>query len=253
MDTLIVETPYKLMDTDIILGEAHTQYVLRVRDMDPDKKPREKLISQGPSNLSHAELMAILLVVGTVKEEVMAMSSRILREYGERAIVNERNPERMADSLQIPISKACQIIACFELGRRSFQKRAGKPIFVRTSKQAFSYLSNMGDLQKEQLRGLYLNSRYEVIHEEIISIGSLTANIVHPREVFQPALEYGAVAIIVAHNHPSGVLDPSQDDIYATNQLLAAGKVLGIDLLDHLIIANNEYVSLIETREENNE
>jgi DNA repair protein RadC len=253
MNTLTAETPYQLRDTDIIFGEADTQYTLRVRDMEPDKKPREKLISQGPSNLSHAELMAILLVVGTVKEEVMAMSSRILREYGERAIVNERDPVRMAESLQIPVSKACQIIACFELGRRSFQNRAGKPIFVRTSKQAFVYLRNMGELQKEQLRGLYLNSRYEVIHEEIISIGSLTANIVHPREVFQPALEYGAVAVIVAHNHPSGVLDLTQDDMYATNQLLAAGKVLGIDLLDHLIIADDEYVSLIEPEKHENE
>jgi DNA repair protein RadC len=103
----------------------------------------------------------------------------------------------------------------------------------------------MGDLQKEQLRGLYLNSRYQVIHEEVISVGSLTANIVHPREVFQPALEYSAVAVLVAHNHPSGNLEPSEDDIQATNQLIAAGGVLGIDLLDHLIITKTRYVSLI--------
>jgi DNA repair protein RadC len=104
----------------------------------------------------------------------------------------------------------------------------------------------MGHLQKEQLRGLYLNSRYQVIHEEIISIGSVTANIVHPREVFQPALEYSAVAVIVAHNHPSGVAEPTADDVAATNQLVAAGKVLGVDLLDHLIITNDTFTSLIE-------
>lgn len=160
-----------------------------------------------------------MLGVGTKKEEVLGMSSRILQEYGERALVNERNPQRLADALDIPVAKACQIVASFELGRRFYQKRAGKPIYVRTSKQAFEHLKSMGSLQKEQLRGLYLNSRYQVIHEETISIGSLTANIVHPREVFKPALEYGAVAVIIAHNHPSGALEPTKDDIVATEQL----------------------------------
>lgn len=248
MHTHTMQKMYTLGETDIIVGEADTHYVLRVRDLPIDDKPREKLLLHGPTNLTHVELMAILLGVGTRKEEVMAMANRILREYGERAIVNERNPQRLADSLDIPLAKACQIVASFELGRRSFQDRAGKPLFVRTAKQAFEHLKNMGDLQKEQLRGLYLNSRYQVVHEEIVSVGSLTANIIHPREVFQPALEYGAVAVIVAHNHPSGVLEPSEDDITATHQLVAAGKVLGIELLDHLIIANGRFVSLIERK-----
>jgi len=104
----------------------------------------------------------------------------------------------------------------------------------------------MGLLQKEQLRGLYLNSRYQVIYEEVISLGSLTANIVHPREVFHPALEYGAVAIVIAHNHHSGVVDPTEADIHATSQLVTAGKVLGIELLDHLIITHDTFISLIK-------
>jgi DNA repair protein RadC len=246
MHALTLPRSYNLIDTDIITGEGDTRYILRVRDLPIEDKPREKLLALGPNNLTHVELMAILLGVGTKKEEVMAMASRILREYGEKAIINEKNPMRLAESLDIPLAKACQIVASFELGRRSYQDRAGKPLFVRTAKQAFEHLKSMGNLQKEQLRGLYLNSRYQVIHEEIISVGSLTANIVHPREVFQPALEYSAVAVIVAHNHPSGILDPTSDDINATAQLVAAGKVLGIDLLDHLIIANTTFVSLIE-------
>ncbi len=237
---------YALRDADIILGEGDTQYVLRVRDLPIEDKPREKLIAFGPSDLTHTELIAILLGVGTRKEEVMEMAARISSEYGERAIMNERNPQRLADSLQIPITKACQIVASFELGRRAYQHKAGKPVFVRTAGQAYEHLKSMGELQKEQLRGLYLNSRYQIIHEEIISVGSLTANIVHPREVFQPAIEYGAVAVIVAHNHPSGITEPTEDDIKATDQLTAAGKVLGIDLLDHLIIAEQRYISLIE-------
>ena len=246
MHTLTPARPYMLADTDMVIGEGDTHYILRVRDLPIEDKPREKLLALGPSELTHAELIAILLGVGTRKEEVLSMSHRILREYGERAIINEKNPQRLADSLQIPLTKACQIIASFELGRRFYLRREGKPLFVRTAKQAFEHLRSMGHLQKEQLRGLYLNSRYQVVHEEVISIGSLTANIVHPREVFRPALDHGAVAVIVAHNHPSGSLEPTQDDIHTTHQLIAAGKVLGVDLLDHLIITNSAFTSLIE-------
>lgn len=252
MRTLVSAEPYMMADTDIVIGEGDTRYVLRVRDLPDADKPREKMLLLGPANMTHAELVAILLGVGTRKEEVMAMANRIVREYGERAIINEKNPQRLADTLEIPLSKACQIVASFELGRRAYQNKAGKPLFVRTASQAFEHLKSMGTLQKEQLRGLYLNSRYQIVREEIISVGSLTANIVHPREVFQPALEYGAVAVIVAHNHPSGIVEPTGDDILATKQLIAAGRVLGIDLLDHLIIANDTFISLIE-RNLNNE
>src|SRR6185437_16052994 len=112
--------------------------------------------------------------------------------------------------------KACQLVAAFELRRRFFASQAGRAVYVRNAEQAFEYLRSIGYSPKEQLRGLYLNSRYEVIHDEIISVGSLTANIVHPREVFRPALEHGAVAIIIAHNHPSGSLEPTREDIAVT-------------------------------------
>ncbi len=242
--------PYSLVDTDIITHDGESQYILRVRDLPLEDKPREKMLAFGPSNLTHAELMAVLLGVGTRKEEVFAMSHRILREYGERAIVSEKNPKALAEALDIPIAKACQIVASLELGRRFYQDKAGKPVFVRTAQQAFEHLKGMRHLQKEQLRGLYLNSRCQVIHEEVISIGSLTANIVHPREVFRPALEHSAVAVIVAHNHPSGSLDPTRDDIETTRQLIAAGQVMGIDLLDHLIITDQDFASVIERKED---
>lgn len=239
--------PYRLNDTESIMGEGVTRYVLRVKDLPSDEKPREKLLASGPKGLTMTELVAILLGVGTKKEEVMAMASRILKEYGERAIVNETDPQRLADALQIPSPKACQLIASFELGRRFYQKRAGRAVFVSTAQQAFDYLRDMGEMKKEQLRGLYLNSRYQVIHEEVISVGSMTSNIVHPREVFQPAIEYGAAAIIIAHNHPSGRLESTFADNEVTERLLFASKILGIDLLDHLVIAGNNYRSIIDT------
>jgi len=132
------------------------------------------------------------------------------------------------------------------MGRRYFAKQPGA-VYVRQSKQAYDYLKDMGSLRKEQLRGLYLNSRYQVIHEEVISIGSLTANIVHPREVFQPAVEHGAIAIILAHNHPSGRINPTQADLEITQQLVKAGAILGIDVVDHLIITATRHVSLMDS------
>lgn len=243
---LLATTPYVLEDTNMIVGERVTRYILRIKDLPEQEKPREKMLSLGPSSLTHAELVAVLLGVGTKKEEVLSMSGRILQEYGERTIANETSPQRLSETLQIPLNKACQIIASFELGRRFFEKRGGKPVFIRTTKQAYDHLKDMGDLQKEQLRGLYLNSRYQIVHEEVISTGSLTANIVHPREVFQPALQYSAVAVIIAHNHPSGNVSPTDADLEATDQLIAAGKIMGIDLLDHLIIGGNKFISINE-------
>lgn len=237
---------YGLRDHDLIFTETDTQYVLRVKDMPDNERPRERLLELGPSNLSVAELVAILWGVGNRKEDVLAMAKRTLKEYGEKAISNELDPQRLAEAADIPLTKACQIIAGFELGRRFYASQAGRPVQVRNAKQAYRYLKSIGTSQKEQLRGLYLNSRYQVIHDEVISVGSLTSNIVHPREVFQPAIERGAVAIILAHNHPSGRLEATMPDIQITEQLVTAGEVLGIELLDHLIITAGKYTSVME-------
>jgi DNA repair protein RadC len=190
------------------------------------------------------------LGVGTRKEEVFTMARRIVKEYGEKSIANETSPNRMAEALDIPLAKACQIIAAFELGRRFFTSHAGKALYVRNAQQAYQYLQPMGYSNKEQLKGLYLNSRYQIVHEEVISVGSLTANIVHPREVFKPAMEHGAVAVIIAHNHPSGSLEPTDEDIAVTEQLIQAGRVLGIDILDHLIITDTAYARVRSTTHE---
>jgi DNA repair protein RadC len=174
------------------------------------------------------------------------MAKRTLKEYGEKAIGNELDAKRLAEVANIPLTKACQIVAGLELGRRFYSNQAGRSIHVRSAKQAWQYLRDMGRSQKEQLRGLYLNSRYQVVHDEVISVGTLTSNLVHPREVFQPALEHGAVAVIIAHNHPSGVLEPTAADIDVTEQLLQAGEVLGIELLDHIVITSSKHKSILE-------
>jgi DNA repair protein RadC len=241
---------YVLQDHDLLLSEgglaAEAEYVLRVRDLPEPERPREKLLALGPEALSVAELLSVLWGVGTRREEVLAMARRALREYGEKAVGTERDPQRLSEAADIPLTKACQLVVSFELGRRYYAHSNGRPVYVRNLDQAFQYLKGMGASNKEQLRGLYLNSRYQVIHDEVISVGSLTANIVHPREVFQPAIEHSAVAVIIAHNHPSGVLEPTAADLDVTAQLLAAGKILGISLLDHLIVSSTKCVSIME-------
>jgi DNA repair protein RadC len=221
------------------------QYILKLRDLPANEKPREKLVKYGPSVLSLAELFAVVLNVGTKKEEVLAMSHRLLKEYGDSAIVNQKDPAKIAELLGIPLGKACQVVACFELGRRFFKDQAGKkPLTIRTASQVYAYLKDMQDLPKEHLRGLYLDAHYQLIHDEVVSIGTLTSNIIHPREVFRPALEYSASAVILAHNHPSGVAKPSDADIAITRQIVEAGKILGISLLDHVIITKNKFESV---------
>lgn len=238
---------YSLIDRDRIIGELSNRYELRVKDLPDSDKPRERLQAAGPAGLSVAELLAVVWGVGSQREDVLAMARRTLREYGEKTLSHEPKPQRLAVTANIPLVKACQLVAAFELGRRFYgTKSSGRPLQVRTARQAYQYLNDMSQSSKEQLRGLYLNSRFQVIHDEVISVGSVTSNIVHPREVFHPAIERHAVAVIIAHNHPSGSLEPTLADISVTEQLLAAGEVLGIELLDHLIIAPGKYASVMD-------
>ncbi len=231
--------------TELTLDAGEKQYELKLRDLPAEEKPREKLMKHGPASLSVAELVAVVLGVGTKREEVLTMSRRLLKEYGESAIVHQKDPKKIQDLLGIPFVKACQVVACFELGRRFFRTADGrKPATLRTASQVFDYLKDMRDLPKEHLRGLYLDTHYQLIHDEIISIGSLTSNIVHPREIFRPALEYSASAVILAHNHPSGVAKPSEADIAVTRQIVEAGKILGIGLLDHVIVTKAKFESI---------
>lgn len=219
-------------------------YVLKIRDMPAEDKPREKMDRFGPKVLSVGELVAIILQTGTTKEDVMSMSSRIVKDYGERALTGATDPKQMSEDLDIPINKAMQIVSCAELGRRFFDKKENGPQVIRSAKDVFQYLSDMRNFSKEHLHGIYINTHHAIIHDEVISIGTIDANLVHPREVFKPGIEYGAAAVILAHNHPSGVVMPSKIDIEITKQIIAVGKIIGIPLLDHVIIGRNKFKSI---------
>ncbi|MCK5061133.1 DNA repair protein RadC [Candidatus Parcubacteria bacterium] len=241
--TSLIKNMYQIAGNDLIIGDER-KYVLRVKDLDEEDRPREKLKKRGPKALSAVELLAVVLATGTRKEEVMQMSARLIKEYGKKGVACQTDPKVLATELGIPETKACQIVACFELGRRFFNDSKNGRIVIRTAKQAFEYLKDMRELPKEQFRGIYLNSHYQIIHDEVISIGSLTSNIVHPREVFRPAVTYAAAAIIIAHNHPSGSVKPTASDIMVTEQLVQVGRIMGINILDHVIISGNKYLSI---------
>lgn len=233
---------YVLSHKEMIMGEK--RYIWKIRDMREEDKPREKMKARGADALSTAELLAIVLGTGTKKEDVMEMSGRLLRDYGDKMVLNYKNQEMLSKDFNIPETKAAQIVACVELGKRLFQRNTSAAPILRSGNEVFEYVKEMGSLTKEHLRGIYLNIDYKVIHDEIISIGTLDANLVHPREVLKPAIEYSAAGIILIHNHPSGNAEPSGDDVEVTDQLIAAGKIVGIDIIDHIIITRNAYKSI---------
>jgi DNA repair protein RadC len=239
-----MQTLYTRRPTLLTLDAAPKKYVLTIHDLPHDEKPREKLFKYGPKTLSTQELLAVVLNSGTKKEGVLEMSARIMKEYGEKSIMSSTNASKLAQDLHIPIVRASQIVACAELGSRFYKKNTASMPTLRTAEDVFAYVQDMRQLPKEHLRGLYLNAHYKVVHDEIISIGTIDTNIIHPREVFRPALEYATAAVILVHNHPSGISEPSEADIAITKQLSLAGKLLGIDLIDHVIVTKSSFSSI---------
>jgi len=221
------------------------EYVLTIHDLPQEDKPREKLIKHGPQLLSVAELIAVVFLVGTKNEDVLAMASRVIKEYGERSFTVQKNVNKMSQDLKIPLNKAAQIVACAELGRRFFQKNDRGVAVIRTPKDVHNFTKEIHDLTKENMIGIYLDAHNRVIHSEILSIGTVDTNIVHPREVFKPALEYCAAAVILAHNHPSGISLPSLSDLEVTRLVKKAGETMKIELLDHVVVTKEAFKSII--------
>lgn len=240
-------SPYAIKNFDRLMvaaSEGERQYAYRLRDLPEAEKPREKLVAHGPETLSIVELVAVLLNVGTVKEDVLTMASRIIRDYGEKSFASLSDPIRISEEMGIPLGKACQIVASSELGRRFYKRPGGRNISIRNAKDVSAYVRDMHDLPKECLRGIYLNIHHRVVHDEVLSMGTIDANIVHPREVFKPAIEYGAAAVILVHNHPSGVVTPSHADIEVTKQIIDAGKIIGISVVDHVVVGKGKHASV---------
>jgi len=208
-------------------------------------RPREKLIQYGPEKLSNSELFALLLRSGNKDVNAIELAGKILKKFGAKELPNLN----FKDLKKIPglgPAKACEIIACFELGKRLLKDKKAQ-IFL-TPKEIWEELKDLKNHKKEHFVIFYLNSRNQEIKRETISIGSLNANLVHQREVFEPAVRNLAAQIILAHNHPSGDPEPSEDDLEITKRLVESGKILGIEVIDHIIVAKNDFFSFKERK-----
>jgi DNA repair protein RadC len=216
----------------------------KIKFLPEDQQPREKLINSGVQALNLEELLAIILGTGYKKENVLELSKRIFKDYGSKTITGYSRVSDVMTDFELPKVKACQLLACFEIGRRMFADKSIDIPTIRSPQDVWDFVSDMHNLKKEYLRGLYLNIKNQIIHDEIISIGTIDQSIAHPRDIFVPAIKYHAAAMIIVHNHPSGDATPSQADISLTETIKAAGELLSIAVLDHIIVTRSDYRSI---------
>lgn len=217
---------------------------MKIKDLPKIDMPREKLEKYGPEKLLDHELLAILLGSGIKGLNVLELSKKILKTISQVGIDNLT----LKDFLQIKglgKAKASEIISCFELGRRVLKDK--KTSILLSPKDVWEKMSDIRSSKKEHFVVFYLDSRNQEIQREIVSIGTLNESLVHPREVFELAIKNNAASIILAHNHPSGNTEPSQADIEITKKLIHAGKILDIHIIDHVIVTEKMFSSIIDS------
>ena len=209
-------------------------------------RPREKLVSKGVANLKDAELLAILLNTGIAGENVLAVAERILKQYPKREILN-LNFKELSGIKGVGQAKACLLLACAEFIKRALEVKEEIAPIIKTVDDVVAQSIYMKDKQREHFMVLYLNARNELIFKKPMFVGTLNANIVHPREIFGEAIKQNAAFVIFCHNHPSGNEQPSQTDLEINKRLVDAGKIMGIEALDHIIITKTKVFSFKET------
>jgi DNA repair protein RadC len=224
-----------------------------VHDLPKSERPRERLKEHGPGSLSEQELLAIILGSGSQGESVVVTSQKLLSHFGSLKKVVEASLEELQKVKGIGPAKATQLLACFEIAKRLnksilVDEQAGKALKPITSPDEIIGLirSKISDFSKEQFLVISLDTRNRPLGIDNVSVGTLTASLVHPRETYECAIRKHAASIIVSHNHPSGDEEPSEEDIKITQRLKEAGKVMGIELLDHIVVTKSSYCSLKE-------
>jgi DNA repair protein RadC len=214
-----------------------------VKDWPEDERPRERLMAHGPSTLSDAQLLAIIIRNGRAGRTAVDLGREILERFESLAGIEQAGIREICDVGGIGPAKAAQIKAAIELGRRYQKPNLAGSSFCSSQDVAVYYRPRMKDLKKEMFRCILLDTKNKLIREDVVSIGSLSASIVHPRDTFKAAIRESAAAVIFIHNHPSGDIKPSQEDILLTRRLVQAGEVLGIRVLDHIIIGDGDHFS----------
>lgn len=227
-------------------------YSVRIADLPSSERPRERLMAVGAKNLTTAELLAILLATGQGKGKLSAvgLGQHILQQFEQNGrnsldVLRDVKPQELMQISGIGMAKAATIVAAIELGKRTFQFCPQEKAILENPAAAAAVMSQ--DLMwqsQEKFAVLMLDVKNGLIGTQVVTIGTATETLVHPREIFREAIRLGACNLIVAHNHPSGNLDPSNEDLELTKQLLQGAKYLDLPILDHLILGNGNYQSL---------
>jgi DNA repair protein RadC len=230
-----------------MMTDSSANYHLTIHDFPVGERPRERLQHYGAAALSNAELLAILLRVGRPGENVVALSTRLLKEFGDVAGLAKANFNDLIRIKGISTAKAAQVKAALELGRRLLLSSPdARPQITSPTDAANLLMLEMGSLEQEHLRTVLLDTKNRVLASPTVYVGNVNSSIIRVSEVFREAVRQNATALIVAHNHPSGDPAPSPEDIQVTRSIVEAGLLLGVEVLDHLIIGHQRFVSLKE-------
>jgi len=210
-----------------------------ITQLNSHDKPREKLIKKGASALKDYELVAILLGTGIKGKDVIKLSKEIVKLFEDD--FTTLTLDKLLQVHGLGTAKASQLVSAIELSKRYLVKQNKK---ISNASDVYEELKVYKNKQQEYFLTIYLDGANHICETRVITIGTLNQSLVHPREVFAPAVEHRCASIIVAHNHPSGVLKPSREDILVTDRLKQSGKLLGIELLDHVIFGKDGYFSM---------
>ena len=221
---------------------------IKIKDIPKNERPRERLIFMGVETLNNEELLSILLKTGSKNLSAKDLANQLLKEVGSINKLKGINYQTLRRIKGIGDAKACSILTAVELGKRIKQDNLSlNNICITSANIVFDYFNNLFyNKKQEHFYCIYLDNRKKVIDVKQLFIGTLNQSLVHPREVFKEAVLLSASSIICIHNHPSGNITPSKDDIELTNRLINVGIFMGIKIIDHIIIGNNEYYSFLE-------
>ncbi len=221
-----------------------------IKEWPEDERPRERLLKFGSSELSTAQLLAIILKTGGKNKSALALAREILIRFNSLRDIEDASTAEFSDVKGIGSAKIAQLKAAFELGRRLLRngkKNSSQNPCFKNSQQVYDYyMSKFFGLKKEKFFCMLIDTKNRVFKETLISEGTLTSSLVHPREVFRYAIKEAAASVLFVHNHPSGDPTPSKNDMDITKRLVQTGRVVGINVLDHIIIGDGKYVSLLE-------
>ncbi|OPX91050.1 MULTISPECIES: DNA repair protein RadC [Pelotomaculum] len=217
---------------------------LTIKELPADMRPRERLLQEGAGTLSEIELLAILLGTGSHEKTVLELASLILARFKSLRLLVDATVEELSEIKGVGLAKASQVKAALELAKR-LSRFTGqpRPVIKSPGDAAGLVMEEMRHLDREHFRALLLNTRNQVIADDEVSIGTLNTSSVHPRELFRNAIKKSAASLILVHNHPSGDDTPSKEDLDVTRRLSEAGRIIGIEVLDHIIIGDNKFTS----------